>query len=462
MKTSKLSRRAVLRGLGGVAIGLPFLEAMGCSNASAPASEKTGRAGYGLEFPKRLIVFYTPNGTVPENYWPTGGESDFKLSKILEPLETHKNELLILGGLDALSALSGPGDAHQKGTGSCLTGIENQEGDFPGCGGLSSGWNNGISVDQEIAKKIGQKNKLLSLELGVLVYGANVGSRISYKGPAQPLPPENDPYAAFDRIFGDLSADPGAEARKTAQRKAVLGKINGDYKKLSAKLGAEDQKKLDAHLAAIEDIATRLDNSGGLVLSDSCQKPDMGAQKVDTTKVANMKAIGQLQMDLLAMSLACDATRVGSLMWTNSATAKVLSFLGNDITEGHHTLAHKGDDDKTAVDHLTRINRFYAEQFAYLITKLKAIPEGDGTLLDNTVILWTNEQVKGNNHERHNMPYILAGKGGGVYKTGRYVKQAKNVGHNDLLLSILHTFGIESKTFGNPGFCKGPLAGLTA
>ncbi|UQA55524.1 DUF1552 domain-containing protein [Polyangium aurulentum] len=461
MKTHKLGRRAVLRGLGGVAIGLPFLEAMGCSRESAPAAERIGRSGFGVEFPKRLLVFYTPNGTVPTNYWPTGDESNFTLSKILEPLEAHKQDLLILGGIDALSALSGPGDAHQKGTGSCLTGIENQEGDFPGDGGLSCGWNNGISLDQEIANAIGQKTKLLSLELGVLVYGSNVGSRISYKGPAQPLPPENDPYAVFDRIFGDLSADPGAEARKTAQRKAVLGKIKGDYQKLSAKLGADDQKKLDGHIAAIEDIATRLDNGGGVVLSGACQKPDLGAP-IDVTKVVNLEAAGRLQMDLLTMAFACDATRVGTLMWTNSATAKVFGFLGADVTEGHHPLAHKGDDDLVARDHLTRINRFYAQQFAYLLEKLKSIPEGNGTLLDNTVVLWTNEQSKGNNHERHDMPYILAGGGGGVLKTGRYVKQAKNVAHNDLLLAILHTFGIEKATFGNPVFCKGPLAGLTA
>jgi len=458
MKTHKLDRRAVLRGLGGLAIGLPFLEAMGCSKESAPAAEKIGRRGYGLDFPKRLVIFYTPNGTVPTNYWPTGDGANFTLSTILAPLEAHKKDILVLGNIDAQSALSGPGDAHQKGTGSCLTGIENQEGDFPGDGGLSCGWNDGISVDQEIANHIGKQNKLLSLELGVLVYGSNVGSRISYTGPAQPLPPENDPSAAFDRIFGDLSADPAESSRKTARRKAVLDKISGEYKKLSAKLGSADQKKLDGHLASIEDIAERLDKTG-VVISGACQKPDLG-DPVDATKVANMEAIGHLQTELITMALTCDVTRVASLMWTNSATAKVLSFLGSDITEGHHPLAHKGDADTVAVDQLTRINTFYATQFAYLLEKMKSIPEGNGTLLDNSIVLWTNEQSKGNNHDRHDMPYVLAGKGGGIFQTGRFVKQAKNVAHNDLLLALLHAFGIEKPTFGNPAYCKGPLAGL--
>jgi len=460
MKTRRLGRRDILRGLGGIAVGLPFLEAMGCSQEHAPAAEKFGRKGYGLEFPKRLVIFYTPNGTVPTNHWPTGSEENFTLSPILEPLAPHQSDILVLGNVDALSALAGPGDAHQKGTGSCLTGIENQEGDFPGDGGLACGWNNGISVDQEIANHIGQSNKLLSLELGVLVYGANVGSRISYRGPAQPLPPENDPYAAFDRIFGDLAADPAENTRKALRRKAVLDKVAGDTKALSQKLGSADREKLDGHLAAIEDIAKRLDN-GTIAISGACQKPELGAP-IDTTKVANMQDIGRLQMDLMTMALTCDVTRVSSLMWTNSATAKVLSFLGADITEGHHPLAHKGDADTVAQDQLTRINKFYAEEFAYLLAKMKSIPEGNGTLLDNSVVLWTNEQSKGNNHDRHDMPYVLAGRGGGIFKTGRFVKQAANVAHNDVLLAILHAFGIEKTTFGNPAYCKGPLPGLTA
>jgi hypothetical protein len=446
----RLSRRAVLQGVGGLTLALPLLDAMlgGPAHAAPPAS------------PKRFIVMYTPNGTIPANFWPTGGEQDFTLSKILQPLAGHREKLLILGGIDLLSSLSGPGDAHQKGTGQCLTATELLDGDFPGDGGASAGWAGGISIDQEVARHIGQTTPFPSLELGVAVQGASVRSRISYRGAGQPLPPENSPYAAYQRLFGDSLGDPTVIARRTARRHSVLDAVADQHRKLEARLGREDREKLSNHLLGIEAIRARLDRSV-IDFAGACQPLEQGPP-IDFDLVANMPILGKLQMDLLVAAIACDITRVATLMWTNSTATHVLSFVDPKIAEGHHSLAHKGDEDHDKIAQSTAINAWYAGQLAYLLDRLAEIPEGDGSALDNTVILWTNEQAKGNNHDRLDMPYVLAGSAGGHFKTGRYVQfPGQKLGHNRLMVSLLNAMDIDADEFGNPEFGSGPLPGLT-
>jgi hypothetical protein len=445
----RLSRRHVLRGLGGMAIGLPLLDAM--RGRSAHAND--------LELPKRLVIMYTPNGTISNNFWPTGTEDNFQLSPILQPLAAHQNDLLIVGGLDMLSTLSGPGDAHQKGTGQCLTATELLDGDFAGDGGASAGWAGGISLDQEVANHVGHDTPFASLELGVAVQGASVKSRISYRAAGQPLPPENSPYAAYQRLFGDSLGDPQAIERRTARRHAVLDAVADQHTALRDRLGVEDREKLHNHLLGIETIRTRLDKSV-IDFAGACQPLDLG-EPLDFDRVANMPVVGQLQMDLLATALACDLTRVATLMWTNSTANHVLSFVDPSIVEGHHSLAHKGDEDLAKIEQNTKINTWYAQQLSTLIDRLKAMPEGDGTVFDNTVILWVNEQTKGNNHDRRDMPYLLAGSAGGHFQTNRFVWFDGDVGHNRLMVSVLQAMGIDTDEFGNPEYGTGPLSGLT-
>lgn len=449
MSSHGLSRRTLLRGAGGACLALPLLEAMGGAASPRPLA---GRALRAAAAPRRLVVVYTPNGNVVEHWRPSGSELKFTLPRILEPLTPHKQDIVVLDGVDALSAFNGPGDAHQKGTGQCLTCTELQEGDFPGADGNSAGWANGISADQVVADAIGGQTRFRSLEFGVHVYGANVGSRISYRGPAQPIPPENDPRAAFERIFGDFEADPEKKARRIAERKSVLDAVIADYQRLLPRLGAADRAKLDAHLAAIRDFEQRLDADAEAAAA--CAVPELG-DVADPSKVANIPKTGKLQMDLMAMTLACDLTRVMSLMWTNSATAKPFPWLS--IPEGHHELAHRGDDDADAQEKLTKINTWYSEQFAYLLARLKAIPEGDGTMLDNTLVVWVNEHAKGNNHARHEMPYILAGRAGGAVRTGRWMQVGGDVPHNNLWVGVMNAMGLEVTTFGNPAYCTGAL-----
>ncbi len=460
MKVKPMSRRAVLRGLGGTILSLPFLDAMsGPFTRRAHAQTET--------FPKRFVVWYTPNGTVPANFWPSrnGSDSDFSLSPILEPLQRHKEDLLVLEGIDMLSSLSGPGDAHQKGTGQCLTATELQQGSFPGDAGLSAGWADNISADQVIANQIGNDTNFRSLEFGVAVQGSGVRSRISYTGAAKPLPPTNNPADMFIRMFGDPSISPEERMRIATRRQVVLDAIVGEYATLRGQLGSEDRYKMETHLESVQSIQDRL-SKAEVQLGGNCQMPELG-DIPDPDAVINMPEIGKLQMDLMAMAFACDLTRVASLMWSQSTAGHVYSFvnehypeLTHDIREGHHSLAHKSDTDTPKVEQNTYINRWHSEQLAYFVDKLKAIPEGSGSVFDNTVIFWTNEQSKGNNHDRRNMPYVILGNGGGYFRTGRYITQNSETGHNRLLISLMNSMGVDIEEFGNVEYGSGALTGL--
>ncbi|MFT7520609.1 MAG: hypothetical protein ACI9MC_002759 [Kiritimatiellia bacterium] len=444
----EISRRAMLRGALGTMIGLPLLDAM----------VRPRKAHADSHGPKRLIVVYTPNGTIPAAFWPTGSGRSYTTSKILTPLNRHRDDMLVLGGIDMLTALTGPGDAHQKGTGQCLTARPLLDGDFSGDAGTSAGWASGISVDQAYAQHLNGQTPLPSLELGVGVQGADVHHRIAYRAAGQPLPPDNDPWAVYQRLFADASKSDAEIERQIKRREAVFDTVRADFGSLSKKLGADDQVRVDAHLTAIEDVRKRM-LGAPFRFGGSCQPIDLGAPQ-DALSTANFPLIGGLQMDLLALAMACDITRVATLMWTYSTADPVYRFVHDDIRVGHHSLAHKGDEDFARVDHNTRINAWFAGQLAELVDRLKAMPEGDGTVFDNTVILWTNEQSKGNNHSRMGMPYVLLGGAGGAFDTGRYVLQDRETSHNQLMVSLLQGLGVETSTFGSIDYNFGALPGL--
>lgn len=425
----KLDRRAFLRG----ALALPLLGIV--RDASPRGREATG--------PRRFVAFFTPNGTEnSQTAWrPTGGETDFQLSPILEPLEPFRRHLLVLDGLGLESSYAGTdGEGHRGGAASVLTGA------VPGVGG--------ISVDQELANRIGGATRLPSLELSVQSFGSSPLSRISYAAAGVPLAPENDPRAVFDRLFGELQLDPDAARAALRRRHTIFDALQADFAALDGRLGAEDRRRLDEHLTALRELEARLDAVP--VLDGACTVPDLG-ELPDLRDPGAMPAIGRAQMDLLAAAFACDQTRVASLMWSRGGSYVTYPWLG--IAEAHHDLGHHADDDADANAKLTAINRWYAEQLAYLAGALAVIPEGDGTVLDHTVILWCNELSKPNVHSRRDMPFVLLGGAAGAFRTGRYLRYP-GVAHNDLLVSILHAFGADVTTFGDPRFCTGPLPGL--
>jgi hypothetical protein len=451
MKPLALNRRRLLQGSLLGAAAFPLLD----------ATRARGQAG---AYPRRLLIFYTPNGTIDAQWRPSGGETDFTFGRILQPLELFRDQLIVLGGMQMPLADSGFGSHHTRGVGGLLTGRPILEGTFESAGPPTAGWASGISIDQHIAKTLAPPTAFRSLELGVQVVDAEVRGRLSYSGPSAPLPPIESPYAAFDRIFAGVtagSADPTLEALRR-KRQTVLGLVREELGDARLRVGGEDRQKLDAHLESVQDIERRLAGPapGG---GTGCSPPSL-QQGFDPQLAEQMPLVGQLQMDLLASAFACDLTRIATLQWTHAESDHSFPFLG--IEQFHHTMSHAGDSDAAAQENLTQINTWYAEQLAYLLGKLASYPEGEGTLLDNTVVLWCNEVGKGNNHEHRDLPFLLAGSCGGHFATGRFLDyQASGAAghpHNDLLVSLANAMGTADTTFGDPEHCTGPLPGLTA
>lgn len=450
-----IDRRRFLRGAVGTAVALPLMSTLGSRARAVPPA-----------FPKRLVIFYTPHGVVKKDWIVTGSEAAFTLSGIPAPLEAIKKDLILMKNVDMQSADYGPGDTHQEGMGALLAGTALLA-DPKGSGGTRMdtsepiGWGGGISVDQFIANSGGAITKVPSLELGVNSDFNQVGGRIVYLDANKPVAPTNDPALVFDRLFKDLGADPVGIARIRAERKSVLDGVHKQFARLRSKLGKEDLDKISAHAAAVRDLELRLNAPGGLV-GGACLKPSRPS--IAPMDVNLYPSVGKLQMDMLVMALACDLTRVGSLMWSHAGPTPSAPWLG--ITETHHQLSHAGDADDDAQKKLSRLKSWYAEQFVYLVNAMKAVPEGEGTMLDNTVIWWCSEISVGNSHSHRDMPFVLAGSCGGYFKTGRYVEYArmddKGVSHNNLLVSLCHAMGrTDVKTFGNPAYCSGaPLPNL--
>jgi hypothetical protein len=448
MKPFQLSRRALLRGTGSIAVGLPLLEIMsprGRAYAQAAAA------------PKRFVVFFSPDGTIKPAWTPTGSGTTFTLSRILAPLEANRTHITILDGVDNVVATKGPGDDHMRGMGAMLTGIELLPGTTMGGAGEPSGLAGGISVDQEIANKIGTTTKFKSLELGVMSgSGGNVWAYTSYTGANQPLPPDNNPANVFNRVFGPIGANTTDLQRIQKERKSVLDAVKQGYTKLAPRLGADDKAKLDQHLTNIRDLESRI--TATAVVGQACVKPALPT--IDYKANANFPAVGKLQMDLLVMALACDLTRVGTLQWERSVGDIRFTWVDPAITRGHHDFSHDGDDNAATVELLTKINVWYTEQFNYLIEAMKKIPEGNGTMLDNTLILWCNELSRGNAHSHPDMPFVLAGHAGGALAGGQLLKFSGTVSHNNLLVSCLNLMDVPATTFGNPAYCTGRLTGV--
>ncbi len=444
-----ISRRHVLRGAGGVALALPALEAMAARKAQ--------------QFPTRFIVFFTANGTIHDAWRPSGNETNFQFSEILQPLDPWKRKLVVVDGLAMKSRRQGPGaNGHDKGMGHLLTAQKlvvgpSGYGDFSH---LPDGTAGGISIDQEVARRIGKTTLFPSLELGarsLLDTKRQLTSRMCYRGPFQVVPPENDPAEVFRNFFVGVGDGSKALTRLRQQRQSVLDLVMDDFRTLGRQVGADDQRKLDAHLTGIRDIERTLAPQGRKPAA--CRAPaEPSAER--PLENDSYPIVGKLQMDLMAMALACDLTRVASLQWSTAQSGIQFSWLGH--TEAHHGLSHQADDSDEARKELTAINRWYSEQFAYLLTKLDQVKEGDGTLLDHTLVMWCNEQGNGDRHTDSDLPFVLAGGANGRIRTGRYLKLPAETAHNDLYVSVLHAMGFpEVTTFGLAEVCKGPLPRLT-
>lgn len=442
MTRLKTTRRHFLRGAAGAVLALPLMDSL------------RARAQEGTNPPKRFVTMYNPNGTIHESWFPTGVDRDFVLNEIHEPLAHHKDRLLIFQGIDAQVTAVGPGGPHQRGIGSLFTGRELLEGEFvDGCGSRA-GWANGISIDQEIANHIGLDTPLKSLELGVRANDADVQARISYAGPGQPLPPMNDPVEVYERLFANFVATPIDPNDPTDQRASVLDAVQSQFELLDRQLGTHDQQKLEQHVELVRDLERRIGIGGGG--SRACEAPLMPAT-LDPNSEDDMPAVMQAHLQLLAVAFACDLTRVASLQISTGFNRIRFPWLGS-LNEGH-SLSHTGPSHEEARVELVARARWHSEQLAYFMDLLAQIPEADGSVLDNTAILWGNEVSLGNTHSLTNMPYLIAGNAGGAIDTGRFA-QYEAASSNDLLTAVLNAYGIETETFGHPEFSRGPLSGV--
>jgi hypothetical protein len=434
----RFSRRNLLGGLGAATVLTPFLPML---------ESQADTQG----FPRRIVFLFSANGTLHERWAPSGSEHDFTLPMLLAPLESYKDKMIVLDGLRVIR--SGAGDGHQKGMGCMWTGSKLLEsGEFQGGDGGSAGWCGGISVDQQIANAIGQETPYRSLEFGVQCGGATVWSRMCYAGPNAPIAPEDNPTAMFDRLFSDLGVDNSVLERIKAERGSVIDLVKDDLTRLETRYSGSDKQKVEAHLDAIRSIENR-NNMAPAV----CDVPelDLGG---DHNANANFPNTSKLMIEQLVMSLACDLTRVASLQWSRSVSNTRFDWIG--VPEGHHDISHWGNSDQSMVDKISAINVWYAEEVKYLLDAMAAVPEGNSTMLDNSIVVWGNELSRGNSHGNHPVPFVTFGSGGGVLETGRVLRY-DDVAHNRFLVSLCNAMGLDTQSFGDNDPGSGGLAGLT-
>ena len=431
------TRREFLRHLGVSSAALPFLSGLPGLNAAE------GRQG------KRLIIMFSPNGTIPWEFWPEGETLDFK--RILKPLEPFRDKLVTLRGVH--NKVEGDGDRHMRGMSCLLTGTELLPGNIQGGSDTPAGWASGISIDQEIKNFLQSRDETRtrfgSLEFGVAVPNrADQWTRMSYAGPNQPIAPVDDPEQMLGKLYGRV--------KDKESLTSIIDGVRDDLAKVSKKLGSEDRARLEEHLTLVREMEAELQRGDeDLNLTHPVPEIDPDIELVND----NTPRLSRMQIDLLVNSMANDMTRVATLQFMRSVGQARMNWLG--IKDGHHSLSHESDENKEAVESLTKINEWFAGELAYLTKRLAETPEpgGDGSMLDNTLVVWLNELGKGNSHTLDDIPFVLLGGKAHGLKAGRALNFG-GVSHNRLWLSIAQSMGHGIQTFGNAKFCEGGALGL--
>jgi hypothetical protein len=470
VKFEPLSRRTFLRGAG-VALGLPLLEAMLPAKASAAEAAVA---------PVRAAYLYFPNGAWMDAWVPKQTGADYELPFSLTPLAPVKDSVVVLSGLD--KPYSRSGDGHYAKTANFLTGLHVRKTTGQD---LNAG---GVSVDQVAAAKIGDLTPLPSLELATdpvingldraVNYTRMYGSYISWKRPDLPLPRLIDPRAAFERMFGarDESGRPLPQPARADDR-GLLDAALDDALDLRRRLGRGDQQKLEEYLDAVRGVERRLGYSrkdgGGwrpptqperLTPPPAMARPDVlftsrdnggdGATAADG-KAIDPPELVRLMLDLIVLAFWTDTTRNVTFMFANDVSPRNFSFL-EGVRDNHHSSSHHTNQ-PAKIDAYKTITRWHVEQFAYLLTRLRAIQEGERTLLDNAMIMCGSSLSDGNRHDPNDLPILLGGKGGGRIRSGRHLASPKNTPLCNLYVSMLDCMGVPVPRFGDS---TEPLRGL--
>ncbi len=436
-----VARRTLLRGLG-VSLALPWLEAMGPvtswaqDGATNPAASKTAA-------PNRMAFLYVPNGKNMADWTPSTEGAGFELTPILEPLANVKDKLLVLSGLtaDGARAYADGGGDHARALSAFLTGARPLKTD-----GVNI--RNGVSVDQVAAARIGDQTRLPSIEIGTEAgamagncdsgYSCVYSSTMSWRSATQPLPKEINPKVVFDRLFG-ASNDP-MRANRDARRKSVLDFVREDSKSLAHRLAANDVRKLDEYFASIRDIEVRIERAEKM---PPVKTPDY---QVAASIPAVYEEHIRMMVDLMVLAFQADVTRVATFVLANEGSNKPYSFI--DVPEGHHDLSHHGGDAGKQAK-LKQINLFHTRQLAYFLEKLQSVQEGDGTLLDHSMVAYGSGIHDGNAHNHDDLPVLVAGRGCGTLQTGRHLRYAKETPISNLWLSLLDRMEVDMEKLGD-------------
>ena len=434
-----LPRRTVLRGLG-AAMALPLLDGM------VPALTAVGRTV--AQAKPRLGVVYVPHGAVMSNWTPALEGTGFEFTPILEPLEGFRDHLTILSGLDHAPAAMMPGDlagGHGRITGAFLTGVHakpTEGADFEA----------GRSVDQIAAEQLGQETQLASLEVGIGLpefggacdagFSCAYISTLCWSTPTTPLPMESNPRAVFERLFGDgTSTDPAARRERMQKDRSILDAVTQKVARLQEDLGARDLAKLDDYLTAVRDVERRIQRAEADVDRELpvVDRPSGGIP-------ASFEEYVKVMFDLQVMAYQADLTRVITFMMTPELNAQTYPEIG--VPDPHHTLSHH-ENKPESLAKLTKVQTFHADLFAYYLERLRATPDGDGSLLDQVMILYGSGMSNSNLHNIQKLPLLLAGAGAGRLRGNRHIRYPDETPLTNLYLTLLNKLDVPVERVGD-------------
>ena len=443
-KQKALSRRTVLRGAG-VALGLPWLEAMMPSARAAAAGAKS---------PVRMAVLYMANGVNTSQWTPEGQGRDFRLSSTLQPLEDLQDQLLVVSNL--WNAASNTGDGHYTKESSLLT-----------CTTITKTLGvdiniHGASMDQVAAQRVGGETPLPSLELGIepestgvdanVGYTRVYGCHIAWSGPTTPLARETNPRSVYARLFR-AAAPAGNAARQDTQ---LLDRVLQQSKTMRTQLGASDQARIDEYLSIIRSLETRMERASDPKRTWKPLVPLTSTPEPVESPTTHQEHV-RLMLDLIALAFQSDTTRISTFMFGNAVSGVNFRFL-EGVTDSHHEVSHHSNNPEKLRQYAV-INRWHVDQYGYLLRKLRDMKEGERSVLDNSMIMFASALSDGNKHDPHRLPILLAGRGGGRIASGQHLKYTEDSPAANLYVSMLDAFGTPVERFADS---TGPLAGVLA
>jgi hypothetical protein len=417
---SNFNRRRFLKGLG-ACVALPAFDSLVPISLRAAESIASAATPASAAAPVRMAFVYFPNGAIPQYWWPKSEGKAFELAQTMKPLETLKQHIQVLGGLDHVNATpgpDGPGD-HARANGTFLTGVRVRK-------TAGADIHAGISIDQIVANQIGHLTRFPSLELSCEAarktgncdsgYSCAYQYNLAWRSPTAPVAPEANPRLVFERLFGS-----GAQGERKAsierrqeEERSILDFVMDDARTVQKQLGGRDRQKLDDYLTSVRDVEKRIQSAEAKF--DSAPDPEVETPSGIPASYADHI---QLMYDMLILAFQTDSTRIASLLLAHDGSNRTFTDLG--FPEGHHNLTHHGGN-KEMIEKVAQIDQFYMEQFAKFLQKLEDTKDADGqSLLHNSMIVYGCGNSDGNRHTHVNLPLVMAGAGGGAFNPGRYV-----------------------------------------